>query len=181
LRYYAFHDPTQPDHIGGEPEGLIIYVGETKEFAKRVRKRMRNAGTATSRPEDSIDGACYDIMLKWQAPKFTIRERTRSKLDSLVSETNTAKRLLGAGYLLLNKWTEQKFGGREMGCSDVPHNWLWPLTVSDAIASEIGVIIRDVQTGKEIEVDLSALSPATRLRDIKAQVGLGRQVRLHVR
>jgi hypothetical protein len=29
---YAIHDPTQPDHIGAEPDGLIIYVGETKEF-----------------------------------------------------------------------------------------------------------------------------------------------------
>ncbi len=178
---YAIHDPTQPDHIGAEPDGLIIYVGETKEFNKRVRKRMRGAGVATRRPPDRIDGACYDIMVRGAAPKFSVRDRTRSKLDSLVSETNTAKRLRALGYPLLNQWTEQKFGGSDIERSTVPHDWLWPLTVVDAVASGIGVIVRDVQSGQEMILDLTALPSSTRLREIKAhQRGLGRRVRLHV-
>lgn len=179
---YAIHDPTRPDHIGGEPDGLIIYVGETKEFNKRVRKRMRNAGTATKRPKDRIDGACYEIMTKGPAPKFTVRDRTRSKIDSLISETNTAKRLLKAGYPLLNQWTEQKFGGSDIDRSNILHDWLWPMTVADAIASEIELIIRDPETGQEVTLDLVTVPPNTRLREVKAhQRVLGRGVRLHVR
>jgi len=179
---YAMHDPTRLDHIGGEPEGLIVYVGETKEFNKRVRKRMRNAGTATAKPKDRIDGACYDIMTKGSPPKFTVRERTGSKIESLISETNTAKRLLAAGYPLLNQWTEQKFGGLEIDRTGIPHGWLWPMTIGDAIASEIDVIIRDPKTGQEATLDLAAVPPSTRLREIKAhQRLLGRRVRLHVR
>jgi hypothetical protein len=178
---YAIHDPTQPDHIGAEPNGLIIYVGETKEFSKRVRKRMRSAGTAVKRPSDRIDGACYDIMMKGAAPKFSVRDRTRSKLESLISETNTAKRLRAAGYPLLNQWTEQKFAGLEIDRSTVPLDWLWPLTASDAVTSGIDVIIHDVETGQEITIDLTTLPQATRLREIRAhQRGLGRRVRLHV-
>ena len=89
---YAIHDATRVDKVGGEPDGLIIYVGQSKEFGKRVRKRMRNAGTAVRRPTGRIDGACYDIMLKDRVPIFTVRERTASAIDSLISETNTAKR-----------------------------------------------------------------------------------------
>jgi hypothetical protein len=165
---YAIHDPTRADHIGGEPDGLIIYVGETKEFNKRVRKRMRNAGTATSRPKDRIDGACYEIMIKGPPPKFTVRDRTRSKIDSLISETNIAKRLLAAGYPLLNQWTEQKFGGSEIDRSNIPHDWLWPMAIADAIASRIDLIVRDPETGQEIILELATLPSNTRLREVKA-------------
>lgn len=179
---YAIHDPARPDNIGGEPDGLIIYVGETKEFGKRVRKRMRNAGTATRRPTDRIDGACYDIMTRGRAPRFTVRDRTGSKLDSLISETNTAKRLLAAGYPLLNQWTEQKFGGLDITRDTVPHDWLWPMTTADALASGVDVIVSDPETGQEMTVDLTAFPPGTRLQKIKAAMKAGgRRVRLYVR
>jgi hypothetical protein len=56
---YAIHDPNRPDDIGGTADGLVIYGGESKEFGKLVRTRMRNAGTATRKPTDRIDGTCY--------------------------------------------------------------------------------------------------------------------------
>src|SRR4051794_6688304 len=85
---YVIHDPTRRDHIDGHPDGLIIYVGQTKEFRKRIRIRMRDAGTAMRRPRDRIDGACYDIMARGRVPHFSILEETDCVLDSLVSETN---------------------------------------------------------------------------------------------
>lgn len=185
---YAIHDPTRRDHIGGEVDGLIIYVGETKEFAKRVRKRMRNAGTATRKPTDRIDGACYEIMAKGQPPRFTVLDRTASVIDALVSETNWTKRLRAAGYPLLNQWTEQKFGGLDIDRHSVPHDWLWPITASDAIGSRIGLIVRDKTSGEETEIDLGTFPPSMRLREIRARLletmakgGLQRQIRLHVR
>jgi hypothetical protein len=180
---YAIHDPSKVDHVGGEGEGLIIYVGQSKEFGKRVRKRMRDAGKATTRPTDRIDGACYDIMRRGPAPRFTVRETTSSAVDSLISETNTAKRLLARGYPLLNQWTEQKFGGQDIDRYTIPHDWLWPITASDALGSCVELIVRDLGTGKEMVLDLGAFPPSMRLREIKAHIKQagGRGVRLHVR
>jgi hypothetical protein len=180
---YAIHDPTRVDQIGGERDGLIIYVGQSKEFRKRIRKRMSNAGRAVRRPTDRIDGACYDIMTKGPPPRFSVRERTHSAIDSLVSETNTAKRLLAAGYPLLNQWTEQKFGGLDIDRQSIPHDWLWPITAADAIGSSIELIVRDNATGQELTVDLEAFPSTVRLREIRASILKtgGRNVRLHVR
>lgn len=180
---YVIHDPSRVDHIGGEPDGLIIYVGETKEFNKRVPKRMREAGTATRRPKDQIAGACYDIMSNnGPVPRFTVRDRTSCKLDSLVSETKLAKQLLGQGYPLLNKWTEQKFAGGEVTRESIPHERLWPMTVSDAIASGIDLIVRDAETGEESVADLHDMRQEMRLRDLKPGLKkLGLRPRLYVR
>lgn len=178
---YAIHDPTKPDRLG-KPEGTIIYVGQSKEFPKRVRKRMRNAGTATNRPTDRIDGACYDIMMRGGVPRFTVLDRVSTAIDSLISETNWTKTLHEAGYRLLNQWTEQKFGGAHIDRYTVPHDWLWPMTVVDAIGSEIDLLISDPETAQELIADLTSFPPKTRLRDIRAIMKMqGRRARLIVR
>jgi hypothetical protein len=121
-------------------------------------------------------------MRKGPVPKFTVRERTSSAIASLISETNIAKALLRAGYPLLNQWTEQKFGGLDINRQTVPHDWLWPLTVADAIGSDIDLIVRDAATNAEMTLDLSSFLPNTRLREIKAQLrSSGRRLRLHIR
>jgi hypothetical protein len=179
---YAIHDPNRIDHIAGEPDGLIIYVGQSKNFRTRIRKRMKAAGTAMSRPRDRIGGACYDIMSQGAPPCFSVRERTHSAVDSLISETNTAKQLLRAGYPLLNQWAEQKFAGLDIDRFTVPFDWLWPMTAADAIGSEIDLILRDRETGEEMVADLSTFPPDTRLREIKALLkDKGLAARLHVR
>jgi hypothetical protein len=179
---YAIHDPTTPDCVGESPEGPIIYVGQTKEFGRRVRKRMRAAGTAKQRPTDRIDGASYEIMRKGGVPTFTVLDRVPNAIESLVSETNWTKRLRKAGYRLLNQWTEQKFGGDEIDRRTVPHDWLWPLTASDAIGSRIDLIITDPADGESITADLATFPPNARLREIRDHIkAAGRKVRLTVR
>ena len=178
---YAIHDPTQDDHICGEENGLIVYVGQTKEFGKRARKRMRAAGTAVARPTDRIDGKCYDIMVRGGVPRFSVRDRVSTAIGSLISETNTAKRLLASGYPLLNQWTEQKFGGLAIDRYGIPHDWLWPLTAADALGSGIELIVQEIVTGRDLAIDLTTFPPNVRLREIKTLVaGEGRRLRLHV-
>ena len=179
---YAIHDPTRDDHIEKRPDGLIIYVGQSKEFGKRVRKRMRNAGIALNRPRDRIDGACYDIMRSGKAPRFSVIEETQTALDSLVSETNWSKLLRRKGYPLLNQWTEQKFVGDDLDRMDVPHAWIWPFTVSDALGSRIDLIALEPTDGKSVLVDLSTFPAKTRLREIREHLRQsGRQARLRIR
>lgn len=177
---YAIHDPTRSDYVRGCADGLIIYVGQTKEFRKRIRKRMRNAGTAVARPRDRIDGACYDIMARGGVPRFSVLEKTYCVLDSLVSETNWSKRLRVQGYPLLNQWTEQKFAGIEIDRRTVPHGWLWPITAEDAIASNVDLILSD--GADEIAADLSIFPATMRLREIRDLMkSAGRKARLYVR
>ena len=176
---YAIHDPTRVDHIEGRVEGLIIYVGQSKEFGKRVRKRMRSAGTAVRRPTDRIDGACYDIMSKGVVPRFTVLEHCACVLDSLVSETNWTKRLRKLGYPLLNQWTEQKFVGVDTTRSTVPHAWLWPITAADALASRIDLIVHD--GSQSLVADLTTFPVNMRLREIRDLMkSTGRNARLQV-
>ena len=176
---YAIHDPTRCDHIGGRADGLIIYVGQTKEFRKRIRKRMRDAGTAITRPRDRIDGACYDIMARGGVPRFSVLDETDCVLDSLVSETNWSKRLRAQGYPLLNQWTEQKFGGVDIDRRTVPLDWLWPITTQDAIASNVDLIVSEGR--HEIAADLSTFPATMRLREIRDLMkSAGRRLRLHV-
>jgi hypothetical protein len=177
---YAIHDPTRSDEIRGHHDGLIIYVGQTKEFRKRIRKRMRDAGTAVRRPRDRIDGASYDIMARGGVPRFSVLEEAPSVLDSLVSETNWTKRLRAQGYPLLNQWTEQKFGGAEIDRKTVPHDWLWRMTAADAILSNIDLLV--VEGAKEHTSDLATFPPSMRLREIRdALKAPGRKVRLYVK
>lgn len=178
---YAIHDPTQEDMIGNEPDGLIIYVGQTKEFGKRVRKRMRNAGTAVRKPTDRIDGACYDIMMRGGVPRFTVREIAATAIDSLVSETNMARQLHSLGYPLLNKWDEQKSAGPAIGRLDVPHARLWQMTAEDALGSGIGVDARDGASGEICPIDLTSFPSTTRLSAVRLLLDQrGLKCRLHI-
>ena len=82
---YAIHDPTQLDYIENRPEGLIRYVGQSKQFATRVRDRMTTAGRAVKQPTDKIDDLLYDIMRRGPAPRWTVLDEVRSAIESLVS------------------------------------------------------------------------------------------------
>jgi hypothetical protein len=179
---YAIHDPTVPDHIEQRLEGLIRYVGQTKDFGKRVPKRMRTAGRAVKRPTDNIDGLLYDVMARGPAPRWTVLEEVESAIDSLVSETNWTIKLRAKGYPLVNQWTEHKLGTLEIDRYQVDPKRLWQITTEDAIGSDIDLIIRDLETGQELEVDLSIYPPHTRLYKIRDHAkAAGRRARLVIR
>lgn len=179
---YAIHDPTRTDHLEGRADGLIIYVGQSKQFAQRIRSRFASAGTATLLSRNATDQACYVIMNQGLAPRFTVLERTRSALDSLVSETNWARRLTNRGYPLLNRWAEHRDGGSDVGRGDVPHKRIWLLTVEDAIGSEIKVYARDALTRQKLTLDLATFPSQTRLYEIREGLRSDRvQTRLQVR
>ena len=164
---YAIHDPSQVDEIGNEEDGPIIYVGLTKRFSRRIRQRMKAAGTATTRPTDYVEGMCYDLMRRGYVPRFSIRAHASSALDGLVAETNTANAALAAGYRVLNRLAEQKTGGPALTRSQIPHTWLWPLSVSDAIGSGIELIVVDPQSRKQTTADLSSFPSSMRLAAIR--------------
>jgi hypothetical protein len=179
---YAIHDPTVPDHIEGRAEGLIRYVGQTKDFGKRVRKRMSTAGGAVRRPTDKIDGLLYDVMARGPAPRWSVLEEVGAVIDSLASETNWTIRLRAKGYPLVNQWTEHKLGTLEIDRYGVESKRLWQVTTKDAIGSNIDVVVRDNATGKEHLVDLAIYPPETRLYIIRDHArAASRRARLVIR
>jgi hypothetical protein len=179
---YAIHDPSREDHVGGHGEGLIVYVGQSKQFGTRVRDRMRSAGGAIRRPTDHIDGLLYDIMARGPAPRWSVLEEVASAIDSFVSETNWTTRMRAQGNPLVNQWIEQRWGTLEVDRYGVPHKRLWAITVSDAIGSGIEVAVSDPATDEQVMVDLETLPPNTRLQKVKAHASqTGRRARLIVR
>lgn len=166
---YAIHDPTTPDHIG-EFNTLIIYIGQTKEYASRVDRRLREAGTATRRPTSYVEGLMYDIMRRGGVPRFRVIERADDAIASFVSETNWAQQYIAQGYPLRNKWKEQSLPSEAMTRATVPHKWLWRLAVEDAIEAGFTIVAIDKRSGKSIELDLSAERPKELLRVVRSEL-----------
>jgi hypothetical protein len=179
---YAIHDPRRVDDLEGRPEGLVAYVGQSKQFATPVRDRMSSAGRAVWRPTDRIDGLLYDIMARSPAPLWSVLEEVHSALDSLVAETNWTIRLPRSGYPLVNQWAEHKLGTLEIDRCSVDHKRLWSMTAADAIGSGIDVVVSDPETGEEIVVELASIPSGARIQKIKAHAKAGgRRARLVVR
>jgi len=119
-------------------------------------------------------------MVRGQVPRFTVLDECDCVLDSLISETNWTKHLRRLGYPLLNQWTEQKFVGDDITRSTVPHAWLWPITVADAVASRVDLIVSENE--KQHTLDWSMFPSTMRLREIRKHLKQDRRkVRLHVR
>lgn len=166
---YAIHDPTTPDHIG-EFNTLIVYVGQSKDFASRVDRRLREAGAATRRPTSYVEGLMYDIMRRGSVPRFRVIERAQDAVASFVSETNWAQRYIGQGYPLRNKWDEQRRPGEPMTRETVPHKWLWRLAVEDAIEAQVTMVALDALSGKSLNIDLTAERPKELLRAVRSKL-----------
>ena len=166
---YAIHDPTTPDHIG-EFDTLIVYVGQSKEYASRVDRRLREAGTATRRPTSHVEGLMYDIMRRGGVPRFRVIERAADAVASFVSETNWAQHYIAQGYPLRNKWKEQARPGEPMTRATVPQKWLWRLAVEDAIEARFTIVATDKLSGKNIELDLSAERPKDLLKVVRSRL-----------
>lgn len=166
---YAIHDPTTPDYIG-EFNTLIVYVGQSKIFASRVDRRLREAGTATRRPTSYVEGLMYDIMRRGGVPRFRVIERADDAIASFVSETNWAQHYIAQGYPLRNKWKEQTRPGETMTRETVPHKWLWRLAVEDAIEARFTIVAIDKLSGTNLKIDLAAERPKELLRAVRSKL-----------
>lgn len=184
---YAIHDPTAPDHIG-EFNTLIVYVGQSKNYASRVDRRLREAGATLRRPTSYVDGLMYEIMRRGGVPRFRVIERANDAIESFVSETNWAQRYIAQGYPLRNKWKEQRQSGEPITRATVPHKWLWRLAVEDAIEARFTIVALDKKSGTSLEIDLSAERPKELLRTVRSKLqvrmreyGAEPQIRLLIR
>jgi hypothetical protein len=165
---YLIRDPTRPDRRGN-PAGTPIYVGQTKEFSKRVRSRfMKCEKEATNK--DAVEKRVADLLHCDIVVRYEVLERTPTRLTSLISETNWAKRCINRGYDLANRLEEQRVGGEFIDRSGIPMSWLWCFAIQEALEDNIQPELRCTNCDFRLHLDLRHLQtldePPKTLRDI---------------
>jgi hypothetical protein len=139
---YLARDPRQPDLKGNR--GWPIYVGQSKEFGKRVRKHLRTS-EKLAMAHDSVRKRIREMLHDGHVPIFEVLDRQPTRLSSLVSETNFARAFRRRGYDIANLRRLQNEAGPPVTKHDIPTNWLWEFGLGDAIAD--GIRIRLACTG----------------------------------
>jgi hypothetical protein len=136
---YLARDPRQSD-LKGNP-GWPIYVGQSKEFGKRVRNHLRTS-EKKAQAHDSVRKRIKQILHSGQVPIFDVLDRQPTRLLSLVSETNFARACRRRGYEIANLRRLQNEAGAPVTKHDIPADWLWEFSLDDAIADGISLLIQ---------------------------------------
>lgn len=134
---YLARDPRQVDLKGNL--GWPIYVGQSKEFGKRVRNHLRTS-EKLAQAHDSVRRRIREILHDGQVPMFEVLDRQPTRLLSLVSETNFARACRRRGYEIANLRPPQNKAGPPITRHDIPAEWLWEFSLEEAVAD--GLLIR---------------------------------------
>lgn len=131
---YLIRDPRWPDKRGGL--GVPIYVGQTKEFGRRVRSRFDRCEKAAT-AKDSVERRIAELLHEGIVAQYEVLERAPTHLSSLVSETHWARRCVSRGYDIANRWAEHRAPDAPFNRLDVPTTRLWEFTLDEAIEDAI--------------------------------------------
>lgn len=153
---YLIRDPRCKDRRGNA--GLPIYVGQTSDLANRVLSRfMKSESAASESRGDRIERRIADLLHEGVVAKYEVLEYTPTRLTSLVSETNWARKCWDAGYKLANRAELQDSGGPPIAAKDIPKTWLAQFTLAEAVADRLQAIIR-CTCGKMVRLPLAVLT-----------------------
>jgi hypothetical protein len=149
---YLARDPRREDLRGNR--GWPIYVGQSKEFGKRVRNHLRTS-EKLAQGHDSVKKRFKEILHAGHVPRFEVLDRQPTRLRSLVSETNFARVCRRRGYEIANLRRLQNEAGPPISHRDIPVDWLWEFRVEEAIADGISVRLDCSGCGEALSIDLS--------------------------
>lgn len=150
---YLIRDPRKPDKLGNIA-GTPIYVGQTKDFRTRVRSRFDRCEKAAT-AKDTIEKRLADLLHAGVVASYEVLERTPTRLASLVSETNWARRCVARGYDIANRLEEQRRAGPPISRSQIPRSWVWPFLLSEAIEDGIGLTLNCAACGLQLPLSLN--------------------------
>ncbi len=131
---YLARDPRGAD-LKGNP-GWPIYVGQSKEFGKRVRNHLRTS-EKLAQAHDSVRRRIREILHDGHVPIFEALDRQPTRLLSLVSETNFARACRRRGYDIANLRPPQNKAGPPITRHDIPTEWLWEFSLEEAVADDL--------------------------------------------
>jgi hypothetical protein len=165
---YLARDPRKVDLKGNS--GWPVYVGQSKEFGKRVRNHLRTS-EKLAQAHDSVRRRIQEILHNGHVPIFEVLDRQPTRLRSLVSETNFARGCRRRGYDIANLRRLQNEAGPPITRHDIPTGWLWEFSLEEAIADRIRVRLGCRKCGEVLLIDLSYFQqlavPPKDLRTIK--------------
>lgn len=160
---YLIRDPRHPDKKGNP--GTPIYVGQTDDFPGRVLSRfMKCEKEALEKGRDCIERRVADLLRDSVVVKYQVLDYQPTRLASLVSETNWARRCWNAGYNLANRANLQNSGGPPIGRGDIPQAWIDKFSVGQAIADAIQMSVSCGACSETLSIPLEAIElerPAT--------------------
>ena len=150
---YLIRDPRYPDNRGNE--GIPIYVGQTNDFPARVLSRFNKCEKeAVEKGKDCVEKRVADLLHLEIVPTYQVLDYQPTRLGSLVSETNWARKCWNAGYQLANLKRLQNEGGDPIDRSQVPKEWLWEFSLEEAIADDIWTALVCNACGDELPIPL---------------------------
>ena len=160
---YLIRDPRHPDKKGNP--GTPIYVGQTDDFPERVLSRfMKCEKKALEKGTDCIERRVADLLHDGIVAKYQVLDYQLTRLASLVSETNWARKCWDSGYNLANRADLQNGGGPPIGRVDIPQGWIDKFSVGHAIADALQMSVFCGACWKSLSIPLEAIEldqPAT--------------------
>jgi hypothetical protein len=160
---YLIRDPRSPDKRGNP--GTPIYVGQTDDFSHRVLGRfMRCEKEALEKGKDCIERRVADLLHLGVVVRYQVLEYQPTRLASLVSETNWARRCWNAGYNLANRAELQDKGGEPIGRTDVPLSWIDQSSIGQAVGDDVELSVYCGACRETLKIPLEAIElerPAT--------------------
>lgn len=89
--------------------GLVVYVGQTRDFEKRKRSHLRIRQNERPRIKtQNIKTYMWDTLSKNLVPSFEILETVQTIEESLKSETKWVLNFSEKNHVLLNRWKEHR-------------------------------------------------------------------------
>jgi len=135
---YLMRDPRRPD-LRGNVAGWPVYVGQTDDFANRVRNHLRKS-EKLARKGSGIKYRLKSLLHAGVVPNFEVLDRQPTRLRSLLSETNYARLCRARGYDIANRTTLQNVAGPPVTMEDLPAKWFRSFTIEQAIADGLEVV-----------------------------------------
>lgn len=154
---YLIRDPRYPDRRGNK--GTPFYVGQTDDFPKRVMSRFNKCEKdAIEKGRDCVERRVADLLHLGVVPTYQVLDYQPSRLASLISETNWARKCWKAGYNLANRKRLQNKAGEPISRSEIPASWLWEFSIAQAIADTIQPVLVCRACKDELVIPLSAVA-----------------------
>lgn len=135
-----------------------IYVGQTNDFPGRVLKRfMTCEKEALKKGKDCIERRVAGLLHLNVVATYQVLEYEPTRLASLVSETNWARKCRCHGYDIANHAEMQNVAGPPITRSQVPKSWLWQFSLDEAIADDVLLEVHCGACSDVLHVPLSSV------------------------
>ena len=132
---------------------------------------MKCEKEAADKGNDCIERRIADLLHSNVIANYQVLEYQPTRLTSLISETNWARKCWNAGYDIANRAELQNAAGPLIGRGDALRSWLHKFSVAEAIADDVSVAISCGACGEVLPIPLANMpeleKPATTMGQLR--------------